>query len=63
MLELCYELRTPFVISIADNQVCEKLVSFLCFHLCECVCFYFVFFISHAFLGFRLINLFSLTIV
>jgi len=43
MLELCYELRTPFVMSIADNQVCEKLVSFLCFHLCECVCFYFVF--------------------
>jgi len=33
MLELCYELRTPFVMSIAGNQVCGKLVSFLCFHL------------------------------
>jgi hypothetical protein len=29
MLELCYELRTPFVMSIASNQVCDKLFIFL----------------------------------
>jgi hypothetical protein len=28
MLELCYELRTPFVMSIAANQVCDKLSFF-----------------------------------
>lgn len=44
MLELCYELRTPFVMSIAGNQVCDKFLSFLCFHLRECVCFYVCFF-------------------
>jgi hypothetical protein len=26
MLELCYELRTPFVMSVAANQVCDKLL-------------------------------------
>jgi translation initiation factor 2-alpha kinase 4 len=27
MLELCYELRTPFVMSIARNEVCDKYLS------------------------------------
>jgi hypothetical protein len=35
MLELCYELRTPFVMSVAANQVCDKLLSFIL--VCMCV--------------------------